>query len=173
MEEKAFDFAKAIHMLKLGYNVARFGWNGKGMYLKYIGSGDYSIQTSIEEGKVLPLLPWIGMKTADDKFVPWLASQTDILANDYVIIDTDPKPNEFIKSDDIDSMQMPVSKILAKISTADLHKELATREGVTEIEVNPYEPYLVQQGEVDIETNHDGRKSRCGSGPVSIIINED
>jgi len=30
-----------------------------------------------------PHLPWIGMKTADDKFVPWLASQTDLLAEDW------------------------------------------------------------------------------------------
>lgn len=29
------------------------------------------------------LLPWIGMKTADNGFVPWLASQTDILAHDW------------------------------------------------------------------------------------------
>jgi hypothetical protein len=32
------------------------------------------------------LLPWIGMKTADNKFVPWLASQTDILAGDWGIV---------------------------------------------------------------------------------------
>ena len=31
-------------------------------------------------------LPWIGMKTADDKFCPWLASQTDMLADDWEIV---------------------------------------------------------------------------------------
>ena len=30
--------------------------------------------------------PWIGMKTADNKFVPWLASQTDILAEDWEVV---------------------------------------------------------------------------------------
>lgn len=30
--------------------------------------------------------PWIGMKTADDGFVPWLASQTDLLAEDWEIV---------------------------------------------------------------------------------------
>ncbi|NLL68412.1 MAG: DUF2829 domain-containing protein [Clostridiaceae bacterium] len=30
--------------------------------------------------------PWIGMKTADNKFVPWLASQTDVLAEDWMVI---------------------------------------------------------------------------------------
>ena len=32
------------------------------------------------------LLPWIGMKTADNGFVPWLASQTDVLANDWQVV---------------------------------------------------------------------------------------
>lgn len=32
---------------------------------------------------LLELAPYIGMKTADDKFVPWLASQTDVLAEDW------------------------------------------------------------------------------------------
>lgn len=37
----------------------------------------------------LALLPWIGMKTADDGFVPWLASQTDLLAEDWVLLAAD------------------------------------------------------------------------------------
>jgi hypothetical protein len=32
-------------------------------------------------------IPWVGMKTADNKFVPWLASQTDILSEDWQIIE--------------------------------------------------------------------------------------
>lgn len=32
------------------------------------------------------LLPWIGLKTADDCFVPWLASQTDMLAEDWTVV---------------------------------------------------------------------------------------
>ena len=32
-------------------------------------------------------LPWIGMKTADDTFVPWLASQTDMLAEDWEVVE--------------------------------------------------------------------------------------
>lgn len=34
-----------------------------------------------------PPLPFIAMKTADDKLVPWLASQTDMLADDWVIVE--------------------------------------------------------------------------------------
>ena len=33
------------------------------------------------------VLPFIAMKTADDKIVPWLCSQTDMLANDWQVVD--------------------------------------------------------------------------------------
>ena len=74
-------FGLAIDALKQGLRVARPGWNGKGMWLELIGSSDYQIESMDKQ-----LLPWIGMKTADDKFVPWLASQTDVLAEDWIIL---------------------------------------------------------------------------------------
>lgn len=80
------NFGKALENLKAGVKVQRSGWNGKGMFLKLIDRGDYSVLTSIKEDIVYGLLPWIGMKTADDCFVPWLASQTDVLAEDWDIV---------------------------------------------------------------------------------------
>src|SRR5690554_6386444 len=85
-------FGQALEALKQGKKVQRKGWNGKGMWLKLVAEDHYSI---IEEKVGFDmgdgpdkwnLLPWIGMKTADDKFVPWLASQTDILAEDYNVV---------------------------------------------------------------------------------------
>ena len=81
-------FGDAIKALKAGRKVARKGWNGKGMFLLYVPSEKWGILDKIGLG--IPkgnLLSWIGMKTADNKFVPWLASQTDILAEDWEIID--------------------------------------------------------------------------------------
>ncbi len=79
---KDCSFGRAVEALRAGKIVSREGWNGKGMYLRLIRSGEYLIpETSSRD-----LLPWIGMKTADNKFVPWLASQTDILANDWCIL---------------------------------------------------------------------------------------
>lgn len=86
-------FGLAIEALKKGLRVARAGWNGKGMWLSLveeihsIGDGGtknpvYRL-TGVEGVKPLP---WIGMKTTDDKFVPWLASQTDMLADDWSIV---------------------------------------------------------------------------------------
>ena len=79
-------FGLAIEALKLGKKVARAGWNGKGMWLKFVPNGYFDVGISIVEEST-KLLPWIGMKTADKSFVPWLASQTDILAEDWQIVE--------------------------------------------------------------------------------------
>lgn len=90
------NFGQAIEALKAGKRVARAGWNGKGMWLRLVDDDhEYAEQrNSVNESEVardfddrkIQMLPWIGMKTADDKFVPWLASQTDILAEDWEIV---------------------------------------------------------------------------------------
>lgn len=70
-------FGAAIEHLKVdsACRIAREGWNGKGMYLE--------LQRPDKHSKMS--LPYIYMKTADDKLVPWLASQTDVLAEDWTI----------------------------------------------------------------------------------------
>lgn len=75
------NFGDALCALKAGGRVAREGWNGKGMWLKLVPT-DLAGKISFEH-EALDALPWIGMKTADEKFVPWLASQTDMLATDW------------------------------------------------------------------------------------------
>lgn len=86
------NFGDALSALKNGKRVCRAGWNGKGMWLKKVGRSAYDIASglldNIEENPCNPrLLPWIGMKTADDCFVPWLCSQTDMLAEDWMLLD--------------------------------------------------------------------------------------
>lgn len=82
------NFGMAIESLKSGLLVERAGWNGKGMWLMMVYQDDYAIYDSSDiypanfEGK---MLPWIGMQTAQGDFVPWLASQTDMLAEDWQI----------------------------------------------------------------------------------------
>lgn len=81
-------FGQAIEAMKAGKCVARKGWNGKGMWLRLIEA--YRID-SHHSTLGLQLLPWIGMKTADNCFVPWLASQTDMQAEDWVEIEVNGK----------------------------------------------------------------------------------
>ena len=64
-----------------GARVRRSGWNGKGMFLFYVKPSDWTLTNGHTDN--FPLLPFIAMKTADDKIVPWLASQTDVLASDW------------------------------------------------------------------------------------------
>lgn len=83
-------FGDALYWLKKGRRAARSGWNGKGMWLILIADVHWNLPgISGERTHILGTrrLPWIGMKTADGGFVPWLASQTDLLAEDYVLIE--------------------------------------------------------------------------------------
>jgi hypothetical protein len=78
------NFGAALAALKEGRRVSREGWNGKGMWLSLIEGYQVGYDPNILGRK---LLPWIGMKTADEAFVPWLASQTDLLAEDWGVIE--------------------------------------------------------------------------------------
>lgn len=77
------DFGEALKVLRTGARVARAGWNGKGMWLVLVRPSGYPPLEARGEWADPKPLPWIGMKTADHGFVPWLASQTDILAEDW------------------------------------------------------------------------------------------
>lgn len=67
------DFSRALKQIKLGRRVRRSGWNGKGMWIM--------LQTPAPSGGMT--LPYIYMRTVQGDLVPWLASQTDILADDW------------------------------------------------------------------------------------------
>lgn len=84
-EGQALTFGDALHMLKLRMRVCRAGWNGKGVWLDLVSADEYEVESYRSRGA--DVLPWIGMKTADGKFVPWLASQTDMLANDWMVVE--------------------------------------------------------------------------------------
>jgi hypothetical protein len=73
---KHTDIGVAISALRGGKRVAREGWNGKDMYLE--------LQVPDQHSKMS--LPYIYMKTACDNKVPWLASQTDLLATDWLVL---------------------------------------------------------------------------------------
>ena len=90
------DFGEALKALKEGKKVARKGWNGKGMFL-YLTTGSDVAYSKMkpETQKALITYPkstvtingHIDMKAADDSIViGWLASQTDMLAEDWCIV---------------------------------------------------------------------------------------
>jgi hypothetical protein len=69
---KTIGFGEALAKIQTGHRVARLGWNGKDMWVK------------LERAGVME--PFLCMKTADNKFVPWSASVTDLLATDWVVV---------------------------------------------------------------------------------------
>lgn len=69
-------FGYALSALKDGRRIARDGWNGPGQFLE--------LQTPDAHSKMT--LPYIYITTVTGDRVPWLASQTDLLAKDWVVL---------------------------------------------------------------------------------------
>ena len=69
------DFGEAIKELKAYQRVYREGWNGRGMYLELQEPDAHSKMT----------LPYIYIKAVQGDLIPWLASQVDMLADDWKI----------------------------------------------------------------------------------------
>ena len=72
----AMSFGHAIQAMKEGHRVQRANWNGPGQFIE--------LQNPDENSKMN--LPYIFISTVHGQLVPWLASQTDMLANDWRII---------------------------------------------------------------------------------------
>lgn len=78
-------FGLAIEAAKLGHRTARPSWNGKDQYVFYVEPRQYALAVPTEAG-VVARQPFLAMKTAQDTVVPWLASQSDMLADDWMIV---------------------------------------------------------------------------------------
>lgn len=91
-------FGLAIEAAKAGSRIARAGWNGKGMWVAYTPGSTFPVamakeghaawHRAQEEGvEMVTLLPHLDMRTADGSMcIGWLASQTDMLADDWVVL---------------------------------------------------------------------------------------
>ena len=93
-------FCGALELLKMGFKVARKGWNGKGMFI-YMQDGSYPyfyqlnddvqrkllVTHCVNDDGAVTICPHIDMKAADGSLViGWTASQTDMLANDWTVV---------------------------------------------------------------------------------------
>lgn len=97
-------FSTALAMLKRGHRIAREGWNGKGMWLALWSPGTYKGTSELFENapalrehavgtasKSLDVAGCIVMHAADGSIVfGWLASQTDMLADDWIVLTDTP-----------------------------------------------------------------------------------
>jgi hypothetical protein len=92
MKETQLDFGEAVRALKGGQKVARAGWNGKGMFLFLVPGSTFKVNRApllgiYPEGTEIEYHAHVDMKTAQGYVVPWLASQADILSEDWTVVE--------------------------------------------------------------------------------------
>lgn len=91
----SMNFGLAIEAAKKGAKITRLGWNGKGMWVVYRTGYPEGIPCNentakavgIPEGSLFKVRPYLQMKCVDGSFQMWLASQSDILADDWAIVE--------------------------------------------------------------------------------------
>lgn len=88
------NFGLAIEVAKMGKRIARKGWNGKNMSVAYQKGYPDGIPCNkntaeawgMQEGELFKCRPYLQMRCADGTFQMWLASQSDILADDWYVV---------------------------------------------------------------------------------------
>lgn len=71
------EFGAALAVLRGGGRVARAGWNGRGMFVFHV--------SGVTGGSGPGMRPYLALRTVDGDVVPWVASQTDLLASDWAV----------------------------------------------------------------------------------------
>lgn len=84
------DIGWAVEMMRRGLRVQREGWNGKGMFLFLVPGSRFTVNRPpllgiYPEGTTIDYHAHVDMRTANGHIVPWLCSQTDLLADDWQI----------------------------------------------------------------------------------------
>ncbi len=84
-------FSFALERLKEGKRVARIGWNGSGMFVFLVQGSTFSVNRPpllgiYPEGTQISYRPHLDMKTVNGDIVPWVASQSDLLSEDWFIL---------------------------------------------------------------------------------------
>lgn len=88
-------FGLALEAMKKGHKVTRRGWNGKGQWVVYRTGYPDGIPCNkntadavgIPEGSLFKVRPYFQLKCVDDTFQMWFASVSDMLEEDWVILE--------------------------------------------------------------------------------------
>lgn len=91
MEEHGIGWA--VKQMQIGSKVRRAeGWNGKGMFLFLVPSSQFEVNRApllgiYPAGTIIDYQPHVDMRTANGRIVPWICSQSDLLATDWELAD--------------------------------------------------------------------------------------
>lgn len=91
-EVDGMSFGLALEAVKLGFRAARKGWNGKRMYVFLAHEPDFNTPQDISEFEdtAVEVPDCLGLRTAQGALqLGWLASQNDLLADDWYILPED------------------------------------------------------------------------------------
>lgn len=85
------DFSSALSAVKAGARAARHGWNGKNMFIFLVPGSIFKVNRPpllgiYPENTEIKYHAHVDMRTADGSIVPWLCSQTDMLAEDWELV---------------------------------------------------------------------------------------
>jgi len=91
MSESGLNFGQATEAAKAGKKVARFGWNGQGMFAYIVPAASYPAQTGVAksyfgEDAMVPYRAYWALKTAQNDIATWAPSGSDSLAEDWMIV---------------------------------------------------------------------------------------
>lgn len=83
------NIGQAVELIKAGGKVARTGWNGKDMFLFLVPGSTFQVNRPpllgiYPEGTEINYRPHVDMRTVSGEIVPWVCSQSDLLAEDWV-----------------------------------------------------------------------------------------
>ena len=86
------DFSQALNEIKAGMKLQRIGWNGQNMFVFFVAGSTFEVNRPpllgiYPEGTSIDYRGHIDMRTAQGQIVPWVASQTDLLAEDWQIVE--------------------------------------------------------------------------------------
>lgn len=80
------DFSQALELCKDGQRITRKNWNGKGMFVFYVAHWTPLSYVDQDKTHDFNISPFLAMKNVAGNIIPWVASQTDILGDDWVVL---------------------------------------------------------------------------------------
>lgn len=84
------NFSWALLQLKAGRKVQRKNWNASGQYVYMVPANSYPSVTEVarkEFGEMVPYNAYLAIKTVQNTVAPWAPSQTDVLSDDWQIVE--------------------------------------------------------------------------------------
>jgi hypothetical protein len=85
------DIGQAVEQLRIGKKLRRTGWNGVGMFVFLVPGSGFTVNRRpllgiYPEGTVINYQSHVDMRTANGTIVPWVCSQSDLLAGDWEVV---------------------------------------------------------------------------------------